>query len=264
MGYRYPSFLLLTLAVFWQQCRGYVHEEHEEHTIRGSMLDDVMSVQMTGDFLQDDSSTLRCFESSDELRQAVEAYKGYNNIDTTLAATYGWPINHWCVSGVTDFSNLFHRKTKFNEPLSNWDLSSATSVSGMFMSALSFDQDVSGWDVSKVRDFSRMFAAAKNFNSNIRGWNTTNAEDMSYMFMHAHAFHHDLFETWDVKRVQHMQNMFDDSRAMVDPDYDTNAWPLLSPQQGLPTIKLTSKERRMREQLQEQQQQPSCGLRSCN
>ena len=67
---------------------------------------------------------------------------------------------------------------------------------------------------------------------------------MSYMFLHAHAFHQDLFAAWNVTMVQHMEELFADARGMVDDSYNYTAWPLLEWQQGIPSIRLTNKEKK--------------------
>jgi Mycoplasma protein of unknown function, DUF285 len=218
----------------------------ESLSLRGENLHERLDDVMLGMEMESSSPEMigvKCFESSEELRAAVKRYKSYTVIDMDMASLYGWPLNHWCVSNIEDFSNLFDRKTHFNEPLDGWDMSSATSVSGMFASAYQFNQSLASWDVSKVTDFSRMFLAATHFNGNIQTWNTSQAVDMSYMFMHAHAFHQDVFRYWDVARVEHMEETFFDARAMVDSSFDSSVWPLLNGQEGVPTIKLTNREK---------------------
>ena len=157
----------------------------------------------------------KCFETSDELRQAVNRYEGMNKFDSKLAAQFGWPIGRWCVSNVEDFSNLFssarhHRY--FNEPLDLWDMSRATNVSGMFQNCHWFNQPLSSWKLRNVKTMSRMFAAARSFNQPIGTWQVDSVQDMSYMFLHAFSFHQDL-NSWNIASVTSMEGMFRDARS---------------------------------------------------
>ena len=61
-----------------------------------------------------------CFETRNELKNAVVAYLANNASDTFIATTYGWPIGSWCVENVQDFSGIFEGAIGFNEPLNEW------------------------------------------------------------------------------------------------------------------------------------------------
>ena len=76
-----------------------------------------------------------CFQNRDELAQAVSDYLGDNSPDTEVAKAYGWPIGTWCVSDVTDFSDIFMNAVDFNEDLSQWDTSRAPTMPGMLLTA---------------------------------------------------------------------------------------------------------------------------------
>ena len=68
------------------------------------------------------------FTSTASLKTAVQAY----NADPAAAiATYG-PIADWCVSGVTDMSDLFKNLYNFNADISSWNTSRVTNIRGMF------------------------------------------------------------------------------------------------------------------------------------
>ena len=62
----------------------------------------------------------QCFETRNELKNAVVAYLANNASDTFIATTYGWPIGTWCVENVQDFSGIFEGAIGFNEPLNEW------------------------------------------------------------------------------------------------------------------------------------------------
>jgi hypothetical protein len=40
----------------------------------------------------EEGHAFRCFETKEELVDAVDRYNGYNHIDVELAEKYGWPI----------------------------------------------------------------------------------------------------------------------------------------------------------------------------
>ena len=74
----------------------------------------------------------RCLETKSELKLAIGAYLEDPSHTSKVAQTYGWPIGNWCVSLITDFSELFADAANFNEDLRLWDLSSATTIPGDF------------------------------------------------------------------------------------------------------------------------------------
>ena len=73
----------------------------------------------------------RCFQSNEELRVAVQDYVFDSTPFTDVATTYGWPISSWCVTYVSDFSNIF-AYLRFDEDIADWDVSNAVSFEGMF------------------------------------------------------------------------------------------------------------------------------------
>ena len=133
--------------------------------------------------------------------------------EALLTFRYGYPMNHWDVSRITNFTSIFdgQRNTRFqyyfNENLSLWNVTSATTMfrmfaklnvyvgyglehwnvpnvmnmRSMFHDAYIFQGNISHWDVSQVQNFDRMFTDAHLFNTNIALWNTSSAESMSAM-----------------------------------------------------------------------------------
>jgi surface protein len=98
--------------------------------------------------------SFKCFESNQELKDAVAAYVADNGPDTETALTYGHPINAWCTTGLADFSGVFADASTFNEELNSWDTSSATTMAGMFRNAVRFNETIDDWDTSAVTDLS--------------------------------------------------------------------------------------------------------------
>ena len=134
----------------------------------------------------------KCFSDRDELKSAVNAYIGEDNCTANdqcaVAQTYGWPIGTWCVSEVTDMTELFKGNKTFNEDLSGWDVSSVTTMKGMFSSARSFNSDVSSWDVSSVIEMEQLFFSAEAFNRDISPWTVSSVINMKGMFEETTAF----------------------------------------------------------------------------
>ena len=79
--------------------------------------------------------TQTCFNTNQELSDAVDAYIADNSASSATAVTYGWPIGTWCVSYITDMFGLFRDKDTFNEDIGQWDVSSVSAMGEMFRDA---------------------------------------------------------------------------------------------------------------------------------
>ena len=100
------------------------------------------------------SLPVKCFETTEELFDAVDAYVANNTKQTIVGQTYGWPIASWCVSKLSNFSDVFSAERNpdmatFEEDISDWDMSGALYLFQMFRGAALFDQDLF-WDTSNV------------------------------------------------------------------------------------------------------------------
>jgi surface protein len=158
------------------------------------------------------SASGKCFEGRNELADAVSEYLADNSPDTKVAHEYGWPIGKWCVSEVTDFTEIFENATDFNEDLSEWDTSSATTMAKMFIMAKSFNQALSSWNTVNVQDFRYMFLGASSFDQSLSSWQTSNVLSMKSMFFGAASFNGDV-STWDVVNCMDMVGMFCGARS---------------------------------------------------
>jgi surface protein len=164
-----------------------------------------------------------CFNTTSELREAVEFYTRDNRSDSSVASTYGWPIGNWCVSNIEDFSKLFSvagnpAAVDFNEDISRWDVSNANTMESMFAGSnfyygtKRFNQPLADWDVSSVTDMSNMFGDASFFNQPIEDWDVSSVTTMSYMFYAAQSFNQPLAD-WDVSSVTTMSFMFNNAES---------------------------------------------------
>jgi Mycoplasma protein of unknown function, DUF285 len=124
------------------------------------------------------TTAYRCFETRDELKDAVVKYVEGNQ---TIKNIYGKLIGNWCVDYIQDFSTLF-QDIVFNEDISKWRTSSAIDMHSMFLNPIydqvnnTLNQDISRWDVSNVVDMSTMFAGATAFNQDLSSWNVENCD----------------------------------------------------------------------------------------
>lgn len=123
-----------------------------------------------------------------------------------------------CISGITDFSDLFMLRDVVYD-ITNWDVSHVTNFSGMF-SGSSFNQDISGWDVSSGTDFSLMFTQTSSFNQDIGGWDVSNGTNFGGMFNSTSSFNQDI-SNWNVSNGIYFNDMFSNSTVF---NQDISGW----------------------------------------
>lgn len=70
------------------------------------------------------SLSQKCFTSNSELRSAVRDYEQDPTANSVVADIYGFPIDNWCVDGISNFSFVF-QDSRLNPSLTNWDTSYA-------------------------------------------------------------------------------------------------------------------------------------------
>ena len=131
-------------------------------------------------------------------KSAVADYLAGGTAKENVRALYGYEINTWDVSQVTDMSNAFSGYDNdnevetdgitFNEPLNCWDMSSVTNTAFMFFTAVAFNQPIGNWNMSSVTTTVRMFDDANVFNQPIGDWDMSSVTRTSTMFRSAHAF----------------------------------------------------------------------------
>jgi surface protein len=129
-------------------------------------------------------SCSKAFQCKKELRRAVTKYCTFKAATMEeIAGSYGYPIDSWDVSQITDMSSLFEDMNSFNEHIGSWNVSNVTNMSRMFYNATVFNRKIGSWDTSNVSKMRYMFDAATSFNQEIGSWNVSNVTDMGYMFV---------------------------------------------------------------------------------
>ena len=153
-----------------------------------------------------------------ELKTAVNLWCG--NKDEALQK-YG-NISLWDTSLITDMSNLFFWKPRFNGNVSKWDVSNVTNMNCMFYACEDFNQSLNNWNVSNVTDMSEMFRHCSLFNQSLNNWNVSNVKDMIDLFRDCKKFNQDLND-WNVDPDKtKMCNIFCD--ATIFPYYEKAKW----------------------------------------
>jgi hypothetical protein len=141
---------------------GAAQETSYNQTINGTWSDSTDSNPQNGG---NSSFQKQCFASIEELQSAVDTYLSFAYDSSsangeqdqvilrqmrTVASTYGWPMNNWCTSRLTNLSSLFSAS---RNPLSFF-----------------FNEDIASWDVRRVQDFSRAFEGCSRFNRDLSRW----------------------------------------------------------------------------------------------
>ncbi len=125
-------------------------------------------------------------------------------------------ISLWNVSSVTDMNKMFYKSESFNQSIEKWDVSSVTDMSYMFCNAISFNKPLNNWNISKVKNVNAMFYHAKLFNQSLDNWDVSKVINMSGMFYHAKSFNQNIND-WNVLNVNNMMNMFREAYSFNQP-----------------------------------------------
>ena len=156
------------------------------------------------------------FLSNKDLRDAVRKYCKYEAESMEeIACLYGFPINKWDVSQMTDFGHAFYNMTEFNEDISSWDISRAESLEGMFCCAHAFNQSLKKWDTSNVTSMWCLFYGASSFDQKLDQWDTSSVTDLNCMFWGAVSFsHRESTLNWDLSKISahELQHIWDGTR----------------------------------------------------
>ena len=113
----------------------------------------------------------------------------------------------------------------------SWDVSQVTDMSQLFINRDKFNADISGWDVSKVQDMSNMFQINKvgtsgSFNRDLSSWDVSKVQDMSFMFTNQPQFAQNL-DSWDLGQIQagNLNQMFHNTNmGAISPKMCKSEW----------------------------------------
>jgi hypothetical protein len=124
-------------------------------------------------------------------------------------------INNIIITLMSDLSNLFWGRLRFNNSLSSWDTSRVTNMSGMFGFQGQSDgprygfnhPSIQYWNVSNVENFQGMFNTNYAFDQNVlNGWLVNSAINMEAMFQESRIS--DDLSSWTTNSVTNMHKMF--------------------------------------------------------
>ena len=161
-----------------------------------------------------------CFQTTEELRKAVDDYLADSSATSQVAQTYGYPIGQWCVRYIQDFSDLFANMRnraveQFNEPLDGWVTVNARDMSFMVRTRCA-RKKIGSRAVLSIHEFSfspfsflpsiLKFAGAKNFNQDLNHFQTGRVKTMQGMFEEAYSFD-GAIDQWDVFNVKDFSYM---------------------------------------------------------
>ena len=164
----------------------------------------------------DDTEAGPCFDTSEALKTAVDAYYNDSSPNSAIAQTRGWPIGDWCFEDTLDsLSNVFQ--------------AGSNEIQETDKSPLDFTPlDVGDWDVSRVKDFGNMFDGGHNISSywGIGRWDTSNATVIQNLFANT-LWNDDApldLSGWNVSKVWQMSYLFHNSnlRFANISDWDTS------------------------------------------
>jgi surface protein len=162
----------------------------------------------------------RVIEDRDQLIKAVDEYFNMSRRNRRR-----YPMSHWDVTAVTDFSGVFdatcNRKLKkINEDLSSWNVVNGTTFERMFNECRKFKSDLSRWKVGNATNLSWMFYRCRSFRSDVAGWNVANVTNLSWMFCGCSSFHSDV-SRWNVANAILLNSMFWDCHSFHS---DVSGW----------------------------------------
>lgn len=132
-------------------------------------------------------------------------------------------LSGWNVSSVTNMAFMFNECFRYQGlHLSNWTTTAVVQMQHMFQgcSALQSTLNLSTWNTSSVQNMQGLFKNCFSFQGvGLNLWNTGNTTSMVEMWMNT-SFQGNL-GTWDLKNVQHMNNMLDNTAMTATQFSDT-------------------------------------------
>lgn len=220
-----------------------------EATLTGSTLNNSEALINSNPTAQMSNTTQhKCFEGSQELKDALDAYFDDRGPTSTVAKEYGWPIGSWCVSDVRFFSLSF-KERQIGEDLGNWDMSNAENMEemlrgnrnisanlgvqqwdtsntlnmrAMFMATDWVEPmlDLSSWNTSQVTSLNQIFRLSDVEEPGVKNWDTAGVIDIAHLADGNEFFNEDL-SAWDVGAVRNMRSTFQTARSF---NQDIGSW----------------------------------------
>ncbi|CAB9505213.1 (LipO)protein [Seminavis robusta] len=147
-----------------------------------------------------------CFQSSQDLHDAIDAYIADDSPNSSISEHYGWPIGTWCVTKLRRFSFAF-QIGRMRDPNLNAD-----QANHITEQAAKWSPAIGGWDMSHAQDMEETFRGVQNLSSawGIHHWNMTAMVSLKAMFMSTRWSQEDPLDlsSWDVSNVQSFNQLF--------------------------------------------------------
>jgi hypothetical protein len=125
----------------------------------------------------------------------------------------------WDVSGVSNFSNMFHSSSiDSDNDLSRWNMSAAKDISLMFVNF--YNGDIGNWDVSSVTDMNFIFAGNSSFNQDLDSWDVSACKIFSNAFNGANAMRQG-FPSWDLSAATDLGGLMVGAAGLSTTEYDS-------------------------------------------
>lgn len=170
----------------------------------------------------------QCFETEEELYNAVTAYYEDQSPNSSIALQYGHPIGTWSVSQIARFNFLFS-PTNRSDSVRTSNLSISEEAIAY---ATSFSDDLGSWDMSGARQLEQMFSGMQNISSalGIQDWDVSNTKYMRGLFKDTHWAQEDPLNlsSWNTSQVRTFNHFFQYSNVQKAGIANWNTSSLLS------------------------------------
>lgn len=149
-----------------------------------------------------------CFETQEELHNAVTAYYQDPSPNSSNALRYGYPIGDWSVSQITRFNFLFSPSNRSESArISNLSISEEA-----LSYATNFSANLGSWDMSGAKQLEEMFSGMQNISSalGMQHWDVSNAKNMRGLFKDTHWRTEDSLDlsSWNTSQVRNLNHFF--------------------------------------------------------
>jgi hypothetical protein len=102
----------------------------------------------------------------------LRMFRGCNSLNQSL--------NHWDVTNIMLFNDMFRETLIFNQPLNDWRFTNGATLFKMFQDAKKFNQPLNDWNTENIdvnNGFRETFSGAIEYNQDLSSWCVENRPD---------------------------------------------------------------------------------------